>query len=80
MNKIKIWWEGQWQKITPEQQRRDLILDKRKNIIKCLRDDLTIDESIDLFVDIETLYKLKMNEKLIKNLGEKNKLEQFLNN
>lgn len=75
MNKLKSWWERQR---NPEQERRDLISDKRKNIIKCLRDDLTTAESIDLFVDIEALYRLKMSEKLVEVVEEKNKLETFL--
>lgn len=75
MNKLKSWWERQR---NPEQERRDLISDKRKNIIKCLRDDLTTVESIDLFVDIEALYRLKMSEKLVEVVEEKNKLEMFL--
>ena len=77
MNKLKSWWEKQR---NIEQERRDLISDKRKNIIKSLRDDLTTAESIDLFVDITSLYRLKMSEKLIEITEEKNKLEEFLNN
>ena len=77
MNKLKSWWEKQR---NIEQERRDLISDKRKNIIKSLRDDLTIAESIGLFVDITSLYRLKMSEKLIEITEEKNKLEEFLNN
>ena len=76
MNKLKSWWEKQR---NIEQERRDLISDKRKNIIKSLRDDLTTAESIDLFVDITSLYRLKMSEKLIEIAEEKNKLEEFLN-
>ena len=75
---IKSWWERQWQKITPEQQRRDLISDKRKNIIKSLRDELTASESIDLFTDMSDYYRLKMAEKLVEVAEEKNKLEEFL--
>ena len=75
---IKSWWARQWQKITPEQQRRDLISDKRKNIIKSLRDELTASESIDLFTDMSDYYRLKMAEKLVEVAEEKNKLEEFL--
>jgi len=78
MINIKSWWERQWQKITPEQQRRDLISDKRKNIIKSLRDELTTSESIDLFTDMSDYYRLKMAEKLVEVAEEKNKLEEFL--
>lgn len=80
MLNIKSWWEKQRQKITPEQQRRDLISDKRKNIIKSLRDELTTAESIDLFTDMSDYYKLKMVEKLVEVEEEKNKLEEFLKN
>ena len=78
MINIKSWWNKFWSYTTPQQEQRDLISDKRKNIIKSLRDDLTTVESIDLFEEMSDYYKLKMAEKLVEVAEEKNKLEEFL--
>jgi hypothetical protein len=75
MSTFKNWWT---KFSSPEQERRDLISDKRKNIIKCLRDDLTTAESIDLFQDISELFRLKMAERLVEVAQEKGKIEGFL--
>jgi hypothetical protein len=76
MSRFKNWWV---KFSSPEQERRDLISDKRKNIIKSLRDDLTTAESIDLFQDITDLFRLKIAERLVEVVQEKDKLEEFLN-
>jgi hypothetical protein len=75
MQKVSNWWKNF---TSPEQEQRDLISDKRKNIIKSLRDNLTTTESIDLFEDIEALFRLKMAERLAQVVQEKEKLEEFL--
>lgn len=82
MSFLKNWWRSFKNKMSQEaldeKNKRDLISDKRKIIIKALRDDLTTAESIDLFDDLEALFRLKMSERLVEVVLEKGKLEEFL--
>ena len=67
-----------WREKVKKEEHEERIDDKRSSILKLLRLDLTTEESLTLFCDIESIFKEKMKVKLNEVSKEKEQLQKFL--
>jgi hypothetical protein len=67
-----------WREKAKKEEHQEMIDDKRSGILKLLRTELTTEESLLLFSDIEVIFIEKMKIKLQEVSKEKEQLEKFL--
>lgn len=73
MDTIKVWWQKRQEKLKQTE-----ISTAREVILFNLSNELTIEESLNLFKDVRDVFTNKMQQKLVDVSNEKIALEQFL--
>ena len=78
MTKIKNW-RIRLAEFLQKTEKEEVFKDKKTLIMNLLQNDLSIEESVELFSSVSNVFAEKMTEQLEKVSREKSVLEEFLN-